>query len=257
MGAADAAADARLGRGSAGSASTTARSSPRRSGRRSSAGATAQQIRAMLADPERRTNKSARRYLLRALAALRPLRRASWSRGPAAMASAATCCAKGRGSAAAARRTSTPTRSSSSSSRPCLHRLDSPRARRRRRPRATPTTRRRSAGSTRPTSPGAAGRARRRLGQAGDHDGRVASGPQADRAAPDRRPQAARRRLTRTTASTASSVTRARCASDWDSLDLTRQHAIVAAVLDHVEVGPARRGYNRFDESRLRPVWRL
>jgi site-specific DNA recombinase len=45
--------------------------------------------------------------------------------------------------------------------------------------------------------------------------------------------------------------------ADWDALDLTRQHAIVAAVVDHVSVAPGRRGYNRFDESRLRPFWRL
>ena len=43
----------------------------------------------------------------------------------------------------------------------------------------------------------------------------------------------------------------------WDELDMTRQHAIISAVLDHVEVGPARRGYNRFDWSRLEPRWRL
>jgi site-specific DNA recombinase len=46
--------------------------------------------------------------------------------------------------------------------------------------------------------------------------------------------------------------------TSWDSLDLTRQHAILQAILDHVEVGPARRGYNApLDESRLRPVFRL
>jgi site-specific DNA recombinase len=45
--------------------------------------------------------------------------------------------------------------------------------------------------------------------------------------------------------------------AQWDALDLTRQHAIVAAVVDHVSVSPGRRGYNRFDESRLRPFWRL
>jgi site-specific DNA recombinase len=45
--------------------------------------------------------------------------------------------------------------------------------------------------------------------------------------------------------------------AEWDSLDLTRQHAIVAAVLDHVTVAPGRPGYNRFDESRLRAFWRL
>jgi site-specific DNA recombinase len=43
----------------------------------------------------------------------------------------------------------------------------------------------------------------------------------------------------------------------WQTMTLSRQHQIVAALLDHVVVGPARRGYNRFDESRLRPVWRV
>ena len=43
----------------------------------------------------------------------------------------------------------------------------------------------------------------------------------------------------------------------WETLDLTRQHAIITAVLDHVTVTPGRRGYNRFDESRLHPVWRV
>ena len=42
-----------------------------------------------------------------------------------------------------------------------------------------------------------------------------------------------------------------RLRADWDSLDLSQQHAIVAAVIDSIRVGPARRGYNRFDESRL------
>jgi site-specific DNA recombinase len=44
--------------------------------------------------------------------------------------------------------------------------------------------------------------------------------------------------------------------ADWGGLDLSQQHAIVAAVVDHVVVGPGRPGYNRFDESRLSPVWR-
>lgn len=46
--------------------------------------------------------------------------------------------------------------------------------------------------------------------------------------------------------------------ASWDSLDLTRQHAILEAILDHVLVGPARRGYNApLDESRLTAVFRL
>ena len=47
-----------------------------------------------------------------------------------------------------------------------------------------------------------------------------------------------------------------RLRADWDGLDLSQQHAIVAAVIDSVWVGPARKGYNRFDESRLEPVLR-
>ena len=42
----------------------------------------------------------------------------------------------------------------------------------------------------------------------------------------------------------------------WPDLPLSRQHAIVAAVLDHVLVAPGRRGYNKFDPSRFTPVWR-
>ena len=47
-----------------------------------------------------------------------------------------------------------------------------------------------------------------------------------------------------------------RLRADWDGLDLSQQHAIVAGVIDSVRVGPARKGYNRFDESRLEPVLR-
>ncbi len=42
----------------------------------------------------------------------------------------------------------------------------------------------------------------------------------------------------------------------WAGLTLTRQQQIVAAVLDHVVVGPGRRGFNTFDPARLIPVWR-
>lgn len=42
----------------------------------------------------------------------------------------------------------------------------------------------------------------------------------------------------------------------WDGLNLTRQNAIVSAVLDHVIIEAATPG-NQFDPTRLRPVWRL
>lgn len=43
----------------------------------------------------------------------------------------------------------------------------------------------------------------------------------------------------------------------WPDLPLTRQRAIIAAVLDHLVIGPGRRGYNRFDETRVAAVWRV
>ena len=43
----------------------------------------------------------------------------------------------------------------------------------------------------------------------------------------------------------------------WAGLTLTRQQQIVAAVIDHLVVAPARvRGSRKFDDSRLRAVWR-
>jgi site-specific DNA recombinase len=48
-----------------------------------------------------------------------------------------------------------------------------------------------------------------------------------------------------------------RLREQWESMTLSRQHLIVAAAVQYVEVRPAVRGRNRFDESRLRPVWRV
>jgi site-specific DNA recombinase len=43
----------------------------------------------------------------------------------------------------------------------------------------------------------------------------------------------------------------------WGDLNLTRQNAIVAAVLDHAVIGPGRRGAQGLDPERVDPVWRL
>jgi hypothetical protein len=43
----------------------------------------------------------------------------------------------------------------------------------------------------------------------------------------------------------------------WTDLPLTRQHAIIRTILDHIVVNPAVRGRNTFDPSRFEPVWRL
>lgn len=41
----------------------------------------------------------------------------------------------------------------------------------------------------------------------------------------------------------------------WADLDLRRQQAIIATVLDHIVVNPAVPGRTRFDPSRLDPSW--
>jgi site-specific DNA recombinase len=43
----------------------------------------------------------------------------------------------------------------------------------------------------------------------------------------------------------------------WADLPITRQHAIIAAVLDHAVVSPAVVGRTAFDPARLAPLWRL
>ncbi len=43
----------------------------------------------------------------------------------------------------------------------------------------------------------------------------------------------------------------------WAQLNLTRQHAIVAAILDHVIIAPGALGARSFDPARVDPRWRL
>jgi site-specific DNA recombinase len=47
-----------------------------------------------------------------------------------------------------------------------------------------------------------------------------------------------------------------RVREQWQTMTLSRQAEIVRALVDHIQVAPARRGYNRFDPSRLQPAWR-
>jgi hypothetical protein len=82
---------------------------------------------------------------------------------------------------------------------------------------------------------------------------------QAARTPIERRVTDARKQLgrhTRTTALAGQIGKSTELRERWSSLPLTRQHAIVAAVLDHITVAPARRGYNRFDPGRFTPIWR-
>lgn len=45
--------------------------------------------------------------------------------------------------------------------------------------------------------------------------------------------------------------------ASWADLNLTRQAAIVRAVLDHAVIGAGTRGAQSFDPARVRPLWRL
>lgn len=72
--------------------------------------------------------------------------------------------------------------------------------------------------------------------------------------------EAAKRRVSRLTQTTAldgyvgnSSALRA----TWATLPLSRQRAIVAAILDRAIVRPAVRGRTRFEPDRVEPVWRV
>ena len=64
-------------------------------------------------------------------------------------------------------------------------------------------------------------------------------------------------RLTRTAAIAAHVGDGAALRSTWETLPLTRQRAIVAAVLDRAIVHPAVRGRTTFDRERVELVWRL
>jgi site-specific DNA recombinase len=46
-------------------------------------------------------------------------------------------------------------------------------------------------------------------------------------------------------------------AKQWADLNLTRQHAIVAAVLDHAVIAPGTPGARELDPDRVDPVWRV
>ena len=177
-----------------------------------------------------------------------------WSPGRARAVSAATPARRGRASPAAARPTSTPTRSSAFVTEAVLHRLDSPRVAAQPRAAAAQRTRREALAATRssrrrrssPSSPTATGRRR-------DLDGRVAGRPQADRAAPDRTPASSSAKVSRTDVLDGyvgnGDELRARVGlarPQPAARDRRRRRRSVV-------VGPARRGYNRFDESRLTP----
>ena len=45
--------------------------------------------------------------------------------------------------------------------------------------------------------------------------------------------------------------------AQWSGLNLTRQAAIVSAILDHAVIDPGQNGSRALDPSRVRAVWRI
>ena len=43
----------------------------------------------------------------------------------------------------------------------------------------------------------------------------------------------------------------------WDKLNLGRQRVIVQSMVVEIQIGPAKRGLNKFDASRVNPIWRF
>ena len=43
----------------------------------------------------------------------------------------------------------------------------------------------------------------------------------------------------------------------YEALPLARQQAVIKAVLNYAQIGPAVRGRNRFDPGRISPAWRV
>jgi site-specific DNA recombinase len=213
-----------------------------------------QRLRAKLKDPERRTNRAARRYLLARLLRCHHCRTPLVAR-PRDDGTRRYVCASGPGFGGCGKTTVVAEELEAFIVEAVLHRLDSPEL-----PRALN-------GSV-SADDGAEWQAEIELTQAkldelaelwaagtiGRSEWLKARGPIEKRQTQAKKRLAA---LNRTTALTPHLGDADGLREKWAEMNLTRQQQIVGALLDHVVVGPARRGYNRFDPSRLDPVWRV
>ena len=211
-------------------------------------------IRALLANPERRTNKAARRYLLGGILACSHCGERLVAR-PRAGGQRRYACAKGFGFSGCGKTYVNAEEVERFVSEAVLHRIDSGDLQR-----AIERRQRKAPDAQRWWQEAEAAQAHlQELATAYGQREISMDEWKAARKPIEQRLSAARRQLakvSRTNVLDAYIGNGEGLRAEWDSLDLSQQHAIVAAVVDSVVVGPARRGYNRFDESRLTPVWR-
>ena len=211
-------------------------------------------IRALLSDPARRTNKSARRYLLVRLLRCGACGETLISR-PRSGGDRRYACAKGPGYSGCGGTYVMADTLERFVVEAVLYRLDSPELAA-------------ALNGSAPTPDAAAWQAeveqsQAQLDELADLHGRRVIGLSewlAARAPIEQRVSDARKRLStlnRTTALDGHVGNASELRERWETLPLTRQHGIVAAVLDHLIVGPGRRGLNKFDPSRFTPVWRV
>jgi site-specific DNA recombinase len=213
-----------------------------------------QQLRAKLGDPDRRTNRAGRRYLLTRLLRCSHCNSVLVAR-PRDDGTRRYVCASGPGFVGCGKTTIIADPLEQFIAAGVLHRLESPRL-----PEAIIRTPNGADGSEWQAE---VERTQAKLDELAElwADGEITRGEWLKARAPiERRQTLAKKKLAalnRATALVPFIGDAKRVREQWQTMTLSRQHQIVAALLDHVIVGPARRGYNRFDESRLRPVWRV
>ena len=213
-----------------------------------------QQLRAKLGDPDRRTNRASRRYLLTRLLRCSHCGSMLVSR-PRADSTRRYVCASGPGFGGCGKTTIVADPLEQFIAAGVLHRLESPRL-----PEAIVRTPNGADGSE---WQGEVERTQAMLDELAElwAEGAITRGEWLKARSPiEKRRTLAKKKLAtlnRATALVPFIGDAKRVREQWQTMTLSRQHQIVAALLDHVIVGPARSGYNRFDESRLQPVWRV
>lgn len=210
-------------------------------------------IRALLSNPARRTNRAARRYPLHGLLTCSHCGERLVAR-PRTGGQRRYACVKGVGFSGCGKTYVTAVEVERFVTEAVLIRLDSPQLQEavERRQRSAPATERwwqEAEAATAQLDELATAYGERLFSM---HEWMAAKKPIQERLTAARKQLA---KATQTNALTAYVGNGAGLRAEWDALDLSQQHAIVAAVVETVVVGPGRRGYNRFDESRLTPVW--
>lgn len=213
-----------------------------------------QRLRAKLNDPDRRTNRSARRYLLASLLRCHHCEGKLVSR-PRDNGARRYVCASGPNFGGCGKTTIMAEPLEQFVVEAVMHRLDSPEL-----PRAL-----NSSVSTDPAGEewqAEVERAQEQLDELAQMwaEREITRGEWVSARAPiEKRLDAAKRRLAainRTTELTPHLGNAKELREQWETMTLTRQKQIVGALLQHVVVGPGRRGFNRFDPARLTAVWR-